>query len=205
MKYRLMVSAGVFAGMMLVGVSCSSENKPEEMKTSSVKHEPGVPGGTSVETYTLTANVKEIDRDNRTVTLELPEGNKETVECGPEVRNFDQIHVGDQVKVRATEQVAIFMADAKDSNVAAAGASMVTLAPKGAKPGAVAARVRQMTGTVTEIDLKTRHATVAFPDGTVVRVLARPDVDLTQRKVGERIVVRVSESVAISVEKPKED
>ncbi len=70
---------------------------------------PGVTGGTVVAStpgkavitseVEVTATVMAIDKANRTVTLKGP---KQTVDvvAGPEVRNFDQIHVGDLVVVK---------------------------------------------------------------------------------------------------------
>ena len=59
----------------------------------------------------------------------------------------------------------------------------------------------QVAATVTAIDLKRHRATLEFADGTTHTVDVRPDVDLTQRKVGEKVVIRATESLAISVEK----
>src|SRR5262245_53897002 len=47
----------------------------------------------------LTASVEAIDRDTRMVSLRGKEGRKVTVFAGPDVRNFDQIKVGDEVMV----------------------------------------------------------------------------------------------------------
>ena len=52
----------------------------------------------------MTATVTGIDAASRKVTLVTPEGKKTTVKCGPEVINFDQIRVGDQLKVTVTER-----------------------------------------------------------------------------------------------------
>jgi hypothetical protein len=60
----------------------------------------------------------------------------------------------------------------------------------------------QVTAKVTAIDLKHHKATLQLPDGTSKTFAVRPDVDLTQRKVGEEVVIRFTEALAISVEKP---
>jgi integrase len=63
-----------------------------------------VPGGVVVENeYELNARVTAIDAEKRTVTVVAANGNPTTFICGPAVRNFDQIHVGDQLKARLTE------------------------------------------------------------------------------------------------------
>lgn len=51
------------------------------------------------EAVVVTADVVGIDRADRMVTLVGPRGNVVEIEAGEEVRNFDQIKVGDKVKV----------------------------------------------------------------------------------------------------------
>ena len=179
--------------------SCSSTPKGE--RTATAVYEEGVPGGVVVQTHKTTATVTGIDTANRKVTLVSPDGKKTTVKCGPEVINFDQIRIGDQLKVTVAEQLVIYMA--KDRPPASDGeAALVALAPKGAKPGAFMANTVQVVAKVTAIDLKHQKATLQFPDGTSKTVAVRKDVDLTQRQVGEEVVIRCTEALAISVEKP---
>ena len=184
---------------MLALTSCSST--PKTKPTTTAVYQQGVPGGIFVETYKNTATVTAIDAANRKVTLVTPDGRKETFKAGPEVVNFDQIRVGDQVKATLTEQLAVYMA--KDNPPAVEGeAALVALAPKGAKPGGLMANTVQIIAKVKAIDLKHHKATLQFPDGTTKTVAVRQDVDLTQRQVGEEVVIRATEAVAISVEKP---
>ena len=79
---------------------------------------------------------------------------------------------------------------------------MVALAPKGAKPGGIMAETTQVTAKVTAIDTEHRQATLQFDDGTTQTVAVRPDVDLSKRKVGDKVVIRTTEALAITVEKP---
>lgn len=184
---------------LLTFTSCSSTPKIEP--TTTAVYQQGVPGGIIVETYKNTATVTAIDAANRKVTLVTQDGRKETFKAGPEVVNFDQIRIGDQVKATLTEQLAVYMA--KDNPPASEGeAALVALAPKGAKPGGMMAQTVQVTAKVTAIDLKHHKATLKLPDGTTKTVAVRKDVDLTQRQVGEEVVIRCTEAIAIAVEKP---
>ena len=79
---------------------------------------------------------------------------------------------------------------------------MVSLAAVGAKPGGMVAETVQIKATITAIDLKKHKATLEFPDGSRKTFAARKDVDLAKRKVGEEVVIRCTEAIAISVEKP---
>lgn len=161
----------------------------------------GVPGGVAVETYKSSATVTAIDPDTRSVTVVSPNGAKATFKCGPEVVNFNQIHVGDQIKATLTKKLVVFLRKSGEPAVDS-GASMVALAPIGAKPGVVMADTVEVTTKVESVDLKHHEATLLFPDGSAKTVQVRPDVDLTQAKLGEKVVIRTTQSVALLVEKP---
>ena len=161
----------------------------------------GVPGGTAVQTYQLTATVTAIDQASRKVTLMGRDGIKQTIKVGPEAVNFDQIHVGDQLKLTVAEELAVYVAGEGETPTDS-DTSLVALAPKGAKPGGIMAATTKVTAKVTAIDAEHHKATLQFEDGTTRTVAVRPDVDLARRKVGETVVIRKTEALAIAVEKP---
>jgi len=182
-------------------VSCSSTAYgPIDDRKHDATYEKGVPGGTVVETYELTATVTAIDVPARKVSLVLKDGTKETVKCPPEVINLDQIRVGDVAKLIVTSQLTVAMADAATERITSANKT-VALAPKGAKPGAFVIETQQYTATITEINLKRHQATLRFPDGSSRTFNVRKDVDLTQRKVGEEVTFQVAMATAISIER----
>ena len=184
---------------LLVFTSCSST--PEGEGATVVAAEKGVPGGIMVETYQTTATVTGIDAAKRKVTLVSPDGKKNTYKAAPEVINFDQIRIGDQLKITATEQLVVYVAG-EGETPSDGGAQLVALAPKGAKPGALMAETTQVTAKVTAIDSEHHKATLQFEDGTTRTVAVRQDVDLSQRKVGDSVVIRTTGSLAIQVTKP---
>lgn len=161
----------------------------------------GVPGGAVVQTYELTATVASLDKAARKVTLLSPDGIKQTITVRPEAINFDQIRVGDQVKLTVVEALVVYVAGAGETP-GDAGAQWVALAPQGAKPGGIMAETTQVTAKVTAIDVEHRKATLQFEDGTAKTVAVRQDVDLGKRKVGDKLVIRITEALAISVKKP---
>lgn len=201
-KALTLTTMALYAAAMLILTSCSSTSPaPTAETTSATTYQQGVPGGVVVETHKVTATVTAIEAAKRTVTLTHRDGKTDTVKCGPEVVNFDQIQVGDQLKVILTEELAVSMVT-EGASPSDSATTVVTLAPKGAKPGGLIAETVQVTGKVTAIDLKHHKATLQLPDGTTKKVAVRPDVDLTQRRVGEQVVIRTIQSLAISVEKP---
>ena len=183
--------------------SCSSTSTPPPPVGSAVRiYTKGVPGGVIVQTVKVTATVTAIDQAKRTATLLASDGKKFTVKVGPEAVNFDQVRVGDLVTATLTEKVVVSLDD-KASPSGEGAAAVVARAPKGDQPGGLAAETIQVTAKVAAIDLEKRTATLRFEDGSTETFPVRADVDLSRHKVGEQLVFRVTEMIAIRVDKPQ--
>ena len=189
----------IAAALFTINACSTAPPPPPEGKTA-VGFTEGVPGGVIVNTIDVSARVTAVDTAKRKLTLQGPDGESFTVKVGPEAINFDQIQTGDLVNVTFTEELVVFL-DEEGASVPDAYAGMVALAPKGAKPGGLAAEAVQVTATIVEIDQKRRLATLRFQDGTIKTVPVRDDIDLSRRSVGEKVVFLVTEMVAITVEK----
>jgi hypothetical protein len=150
--------------------------------------------------YELTARVTAIDAVKRTVTVVGANGDSTTFLCGPEVRNFDQIQVGDQLKVTLTDLLSGAVVDPK--NASPDGSStLLLLAPEGAMPAAAVAETTQITATLPGIDTLRHIASFRYPDGSLHHYAVRPDVDLKSRKLGEKVVIRKTMATAIWVQR----
>lgn len=184
--------------------ACSSTSKapPPPEATGSFVYVEGVPGGVYVTRAKATAKVIFVDKAERKVTLLNSDGKKTTLTAGPEIRNFDQIKVGDQLHLDMAEELIIHMAGDAPYTARDGAAAVVALAPRGAKPGMLLAEAVQVTATVAAIDHAGHKATLRFPDGTSQTFPVRPDVDLTKRSVGEQVTVRSTIAMAITVESP---
>ena len=159
------------------------------------------PGGIQGELVVITATVKAIDKKNRVVTLQSPEGKVAKVKCGPEVRNFAQIHVGDQVKTSLLETVELFVTGSKEP--AAERVTEVGRAPLGSKPGFAAVDAVEVKATVVAINYWTREVTLKGPEGKVIKVKAGPEIKrLNEVKKGDSVVARLTRAVSIEVSKP---
>jgi hypothetical protein len=195
----------LIAATAIVLVACSSTHSttpPLGETTRSTMYRKGVPGGIIVETTTLNATVTSIDAANRTVTLAVKDGREKSIKCGPEVINFDQIHIGDHVNATIKSELTMALADAGDLPIGT-GVAQVALAPEGDRPGGTMTETQEYIATVVGINLRRREATLRLPDDTTRTFVVRPDVDLSQRKVGEKVAVRVSVVVTIAVQKPQ--
>jgi hypothetical protein len=196
MKYQTLkwAVATLLPGVMLAVTSCSSIQGTEEVAAIETPD-----GAIIVDTFTTSAKVTAIDTAKRKLTLVFPDGKKTTYKCGPDVVNFPQIQVGDQVNAKLTEEAAIFIGKgAPPSDVAAAG---VALAPVGYKPAGEFVDTTQVTAKVTEVDAKQHKVTLQFADGTSKKVKVGKKVDLAAVPVGTDVTVQLTEGLAISVEK----
>ena len=208
MKIKTLGLAALLPATILTFTSCSTEPKCESKCENKVAgasltavFEPGVPGGVLIEKFKESATVTGIDPLTRKVTLVKTDGTHATFIAGPEVANFAQIQVGDQVKATVTDKVSLFVPKPGES-AADFAAGALALAPLGEKPGGVMADTVQFTAKVTAVSLWHHTATLQFPDGSSKTFKVRPDVTLTKETVGTEVVIRTTQAVAVSVEKP---
>ncbi len=88
------------------------------------------------------ATIEAIDTDaNRLLSLRGPSG-MATIQAGPKIKNFDQIHVGDQVEVTYTAAVAAKVSRARNRLRQRLDAASYT-APTGSKPAGCRRRHHQ--------------------------------------------------------------
>ena len=200
-KTTSMIALALLPAALFTLTSCSSTSTPPPPVGSAVRiYTKGVPGGVVVQTVKMTATVTAIDQAKRKATLLASDGKKFTVKVGPEAVNFDQVRVGDQVNATVTEKVVVSLDD-KGALSPEGAAAVVARAPKGDQPGGLVAETTQVTAKIIAIDLEKRTATLQFDDGITQTFPVRADVDLSRLKMGEQVVFRVTEMIAISVEK----
>ena len=158
-------------------------------------------GAIEVNAITKTAKVTAVDPAKRTVTLVNPNGITNTYELGKKVRNFDQIKVGDEVKATLLEAVAVAVSK---SNAApdASGRDLVAVAPKGAMPGVIMAKTRQISAKIVSVDPQARTVTVEGPAGGTPTIRVGPNVNVNELQKGDDVTLRVTDALALRVEKP---
>ena len=84
---------------------------------------------------TVTASVEAIDVANRHVTLKGPRGNVFELAVDPEVRNLDQVKVGDLVVVHYLEALSLTLKkNGKDLRAATESSGNAARAPAGRSP-----------------------------------------------------------------------
>jgi hypothetical protein len=150
----------------------------------------------------LTAEVVGIDRVDRTLGLLGPDGDVVEVEVSYKARNFDQIEIGDKVKVVYYESVALYMGNPGENPEVTAGL-VAARSPEGDKPAGVAVEAVDVSATIMKINEKKRKVTLKLPDGKKVKTKVDKSVKgFDSLKVGDSVHVRYTQAIAISVEKP---
>src|SRR5262245_28722773 len=186
---------GLVAALALAGAAgCKGGGAASEQKIA-----PAEVSRTVTEKATVTA----VDKAGHLVTLKDKEGQTLTVQCGPEVRNFDQIAVGDAVVVRYLVSLAVALVKPGETPPAAATVAAGT-AEKGAKPGAAVGGQITATVKIESVDLKKNFVVFTAPNGGLRAVhVERPEgVKFIQGlKPGDLVQITYTEALAVSVEK----
>lgn len=161
------------------------------------------PAGYVIETMNATATVKAINSAKREITLTLDNGKTKKFKLGPEVRNFDQIKVGDKVNITFAEALGVFVRKS-DAPPSAEETDTVGLAPKGAKPGVLMANTTVFTAKVEAINYKKRKVTLKGPNGTLKTVKVAQEVKrFDEVKKGDDVTIRVTDALLIDVMAPQ--
>ena len=161
------------------------------------------PGAIMVETVKSTAKVTAIDAAKRKVTFEA-DGKSRTITCGPEVRNFNQIKLGDRLQITFVEALAVYLEKA-GAPVGADEVSTVTMAPEGGKPGIFVTDTIVLNSKIDALDATKGTVTITTPDGkTRTMKVSKSVKGLKGLKKGDDIVVRFTEELAMVIESPKE-
>jgi len=154
---------------------------------------------TQTEAIELTATIEAIDKTDRLVTLMDEDGETDTIYCGPEVKRFDELKVGDTVTFRYSESIAYAIRKpGQPSSLPAETGPSVTRGP-GPRPGGTIAQQETATVTVKAVDAKVPSITVLTDDGRTVSFRVDDKKNLKDVKVGDTVEVTYTEAVAISV------
>jgi hypothetical protein len=150
---------------------------------------------------TLEATVEAVDLETRMVTLRSSKG-ATTIKAGDEVKRLSELKPGDVVVVRYFEALAMSIADAATPTSVAAG-DAAGRTDKTAPPGAGAISRVEAVVEITGIDAKAQTVTFKGPAGNSRTIRARYPENLQKVKVGDKVQVVYTESLAIAIEPKK--
>ncbi len=157
------------------------------------------------EQYTerATAVVKAIDHKTRHVRLEAEDGQAFQFIAGPQVRNLDQVNVGDKVVVEYTESIALEVRRADGTQPDVQVATDASRAAPGESPaGGISGKVT-VSAVVVAIDKENLRVTLRGPSGNLRVLQAKDPKKLEQVQVGDMVYATYTEALAVSLEKAK--
>ena len=158
--------------------------------------------GKAVATSTTTASavIVAIDATNRIVTLKTASGKTVEVVAGPEVKNFDQLKVGQKVKAGYSEALSLELKKGGGKPLTMTEKGGAASAAAGAKPGAAGARQVTILADVVKVDTKTHLVTLKGPGGNSVDLHVEDPEQLKNIKKGDQVEAVYTEAVAVTVE-----
>jgi len=170
------------AAFLAATLSVSAADAPKPQKVS--------------ETESLTATITAINPATREITFKGPQGNSVTLVASDEVKRFSELKVGDQVTVKYTESIAVRLAKPGE---AAASASADAGRSTGPKPGGAAKAEATVVVTLENIDAKVPSVTFKSASGEMTTIHVRDPKNLVGYKVGDKVAITYTQSLAIDV------
>jgi hypothetical protein len=155
---------------------------------------------TQTDAIELKATIEAIDKTERLVTLKDEAGELETIYCGPEVKRFDELKVGDTVTFRYYESVAYAVRKPGQPSGLPAETGPAITRGQGPRPGGTLARQATATVTVKAVDQKVPSITVLTGDGRTLSFRVQDKKNIKDVRAGDKVEVTYTEAVAISVQ-----
>ena len=118
-------------------------------------------------TVEATATITAINAATREITLKGPQGNELIVEAGPDVKNFAQLKVGDQVKMQYLEALTLELKKGSTAVVSRVDDVGGAAAKPGERPGAVVGSRTTIVAEVMALDAAKQTVTLRGPQRTV--------------------------------------
>jgi Cu/Ag efflux protein CusF len=153
---------------------------------------------TKSDSVSATMTIQAIDKANRLVTLRDEKGAEDTMVVGPAMKRFDELKVGDKVKV--TYQESLVMQVRKPGDAAKPAADAALTRGTGASPSATLAVQQSTSVEVLSIDQKLPSITVKTADGRTVTRKVENRKNLEGVKVGDKIDITFTQAAIVSVE-----
>ena len=154
---------------------------------------------TETDAVEITAKIEAIDRTARLVTLTDKDGDTETIYCGPEVKRFDELKVGDSVTFRYYESIALEVRKPGQPSGLPKQTEPTLTRGTGPKPSGTIAQQATATVTIKAIDLKGPSVTVLSEDGRTLDFKVEDKKNLDGVKAGDKVEITYTQALMISV------
>lgn len=146
----------------------------------------------------VTLVVDSIDKATRSVVLKNAKGELIKIVAGDEVKNFDQIKVGDNVVASYTQGLVMTLKKGGGALRERIDSGETASAAKGEKPAGYEVKEVTFVADVTQVDMKNQTITLRGAKKTVRLKIKDPE-QLKLIKKGDQIEGVYAEAVAVSV------
>lgn len=149
------------------------------------------------------ARVQAISRKKQILTLKLADEKVAKIIVSSSVRNFDDIGVGDNIRVRFDDSVEIFPITPSGKPIWNE-IKEIKKAPRGTHPSLTATRPYEFGSKVTAIDYLAKKVTLKGADSHPIRVTATIDPNrFNEIKAGDSVVARFTQATRIEILPPE--
>lgn len=175
--------------------AAQAQNQPQAVVM--VEKAPGV--GAASETVQLQGKIKFVDKKRRSVVIVGPNGNEILMNLSDEVRNFDQIKVGDLVTLTMMQAIALELRKVANNGVRErVDSENAVVAKPGEKPGVMVEKSVRVVANVVAVNSKAQTVTLRGPKRTVELAVKDPAM-LQNVKVGDQVEGVFTEAVALTI------
>ena len=190
----------LMAAFAMVGVVFT--NAPATAQSGAAVMSAGPGKAAMAQTLNVTATITAIDKAKREVTLKGPQGNLFDVTAGPEVKNFDNLKVGDQVDMKYAEAVTMELKKGGGMIVSRTEQKGGAGAKPGATPAGVMGREVTIVADVVAVDPAKQMITLKGPVHSIDLRIDDP-VQFKRIAKGDQVEAKYTQAVALTVEPTK--
>jgi hypothetical protein len=180
----------------------TASTKSEPKKTEANQAEPKRAELTSQ--IAETAEVVAIDPPTRSITVRGDDGIMVRIKAGDAVRNYDQIAVGDKLKVVYRDSLTATLRPAGDAATPVQAAAVAGRAEAGAKPGAGVGVMITVRVKIESIDHEHEIVVFSLASGSLLARRVVTDEGrafVKELKVGDTVQLDYAEALAVSIDK----
>jgi hypothetical protein len=149
---------------------------------------------------TVTAVVEAINHETREVTVRDSQGQSQSFVASKDARNLGQVQVGDIVHAELLNSLTVEVFANEGMEPDAAKGAAIARTAEGEMPGVAAMDTTVIRATVEEINIEANTFKLRGPRGNVQEYSARNPDNLKRAKVGDLVIITVTNAMAITVE-----
>ncbi|MDH4093160.1 MAG: hypothetical protein OEV81_00050 [Betaproteobacteria bacterium] len=148
----------------------------------------------------IRAVVVGLDKAARSIDLKAANGRVTTVFASDEVKNYDQIQLGDQVVARFMQSLTLELKKGGTGIMERTDSKDMVSAKPGERPGVAVGRQVHVIANVVAVNKKAMTVTLKGPKGNYVDLQLQDPKQLARVKKGDQVEAVFTEAVALTVE-----